>query len=103
MDSANDMGDVAAFTGGAAEAAEVASAVGVADPVIEAPLLDKKRRRGGWYPKLVAHYLKRNVARREAVVTDATPHARATAAIRRACFKSAVSGAVTGMVSTGAT
>jgi hypothetical protein len=109
MGSASDKGEVAAFTDGVVSAvgiADVASAVGVAAPAIEAELLGQKRRRGGWYPKLVAHYLKRSAARRAArgaVVTDETPHARATAAIRWACVKSAVSGAVTGLVSTGAT
>jgi hypothetical protein len=100
MTSASDMGDVAAFTEDAAEA------VGVAVPAIEAELLGKKRRRGGWYPKVVAHYVKRNVARQAAraeIVTDSTPHARAASAIRWACVKSAVSGAVAGLISTGAT
>jgi uncharacterized tellurite resistance protein B-like protein len=95
MENTSDLGGVAAFTNGAAVAPTVAAEI-------------KERRRGGWYPKLVARYLKRNVARarseaaRSAASTE-TPHARATAAIRWACAKSAISGALAGLVSTGAT
>ncbi len=100
MDNPSDLGGVAAYSNGAAAAAI---------PIIETEI--KERHRGGWYPKLVARYLKRNAARarreaedptlRAAVTT--TPHARATRAIRVACLKSAVSGAVSGLISTGAT
>jgi uncharacterized tellurite resistance protein B-like protein len=94
MENSSDLGGVATFTNGAAATI----------PPIEAAI--KERRRGGWYPKLVAHYLKRNVARaaaHPATASTETPHARATAAIRWACVKSAISGAVAGLVSTGAT
>ncbi len=93
---------VAAFTSETPVGGEVAI------PGIDGKL--EERRRGGWYTKLVAHYLKRNLARRAAreaaaavaapvaapLVAGATPHVRALSAIRWACAKSAVSGAVAG-------
>jgi hypothetical protein len=96
MASAGDRGGVATYSNGTAD---------VAIPAVEAELI-KERRPGGWYTKLVAYYVKRNVARRAArgaVESTETPHARATSAIRWACFKSAASGAVCGMISTAAT
>jgi hypothetical protein len=100
-------GGVAAYSNGSA-AAEVAI------PAVEAELINEKRP-GGWYTKLVAHYVRKNVARRAAreeraqaqagqdLASQATPHARATTAIRWACIKSAASGALCGMISTAAT
>jgi uncharacterized tellurite resistance protein B-like protein len=78
---------------------------GTAVPPFEAELA-KERRPGGWYAKLVTHYVKRNAARRAergAASSADTPRVRANAAIRRACFKSAASGAACGMISTAAT
>jgi len=74
-------------------------------PEAEAELI-KERRPRGWYTKLFAHYVRKNVARRNArgdVATGESPHDRALRAIRWACVKSAASGAVCGMISTGAT
>jgi uncharacterized tellurite resistance protein B-like protein len=63
-------------------------------------------RRGGWYGKLVAHYLKRAlIAQKAHPGTDDgdTAAQLARTAIRWACVKSALSGALAGSVSTGAT
>ena len=95
MTETSDLGGVATFSNGAV--------AGI--PAVEAELI-KERRPGGWYTKLVAHYVRRNVAKRAArgaVVQTETPHARAASAIRWACAKSAASGAVCGMISTAAT
>jgi len=94
MENMSDLGSVASFTNGAGTATI---------PPIEEAI--KERRRGGWYTKLVAHYLKRNAARPASagVASTATPHVQATSAIRKACVKSAVSGALSGLISTGAT
>jgi hypothetical protein len=98
-----DLGSVAAYSNG--------SAADVAIPPVEAELI-KEKRPGSWYTKLVAHYVRKNVARRAAraeapasqeVASEATPHARAASAIRWACIKSAASGALCGMISTAAT
>jgi hypothetical protein len=88
---------VAAFVDGAA-AAEVAI------PALGAEI--GRRRPGGWFVKLVSHYLKRNAARaaaRPAAEAAVAPTVRARKAIRWACIKSAISGATAGAVSTGAT
>jgi hypothetical protein len=101
MAETSDMGGVASFSNGVAAAAEATAILDV-----ESKLLQGQKRRGGWYTKLVAHYLKKNVARRSArgvVASDETPHARAASAIRAASLKSALSGAVCGMISTAAT
>ena len=94
MSQSSITGDVATFTGGDAE---------VAIPAIEGRV-EHKRRPGGWYVKLVGHYLKRNAARvRPEAVEGETAVARARSAVRWACVKSALSGAAAGTVSTGAT
>jgi hypothetical protein len=97
MEATGDKGSVAAFTNGSSEAAI---------PAAEAALI-KEKRPGGWYVKLVAHYVRKNVARRKdagaAVASTESPHERAVSAIRWACVKSAASGALCGMVSTAAT
>jgi hypothetical protein len=87
---------VSAFTNGAA------AEVGL--PAAEAELV-REDRPGGWYTKLVAHYVRKNVARRAARQAGLAenPHERALVAIRRACWKSALSGALCGTVSTAAT
>jgi uncharacterized tellurite resistance protein B-like protein len=98
MSNTSDMGGVSAFTNG------IAGAVGVAIPGVAHEL--RGRRRGGWYTKLVAHYLKRNaakVAERSALAEGESAAVRARSAIRWACFKSALSGAACGVISTSAT
>jgi len=98
MSNTSDTGGVAAFTNG------IAGAVGVAVPGADQGL--RGHRRGGWYTKLVAHYLKRNaakVAQRSALAEGESAAVRARSAIRWACVKSAISGATSGVVSTGAT
>lgn len=98
MINMSDTDGVATFTNG------IAGAVGVAVPGADQGL--RGHRRGGWYTKLVAHYLKRNaakVAERAALAEGETASARAISAIRWACVKSAISGAASGAVSTGAT
>jgi uncharacterized tellurite resistance protein B-like protein len=98
MAETDDMGGVAAFINGAGTAE-------AAVPITEAELI-KERRPGGWYTKLVAHYVRKNVARRAArgaVTTTENPHDRSVSAIRWACAKSAASGALCGMISTAAT
>jgi hypothetical protein len=97
-----DTNGVATFTDGSDAAT---AAVEVAIPAPEAELI-KERRPGGWYTKLVAHYMRKNVARRAArgaVSMAENPHDRAVSAIRWACVKSAISGAVCGAISTAAT
>jgi uncharacterized tellurite resistance protein B-like protein len=89
---------VSTFTNGA-------GSVEVTAP-LEAEL--RQRRTGGWYRKLVVHYLKKNAARAagrraDGVVDGATASAQARSAIRWACLKSVLSGAAAGAVSTGAT
>lgn len=84
---------VAAFVGGAGE---------VALPSLEGEVA--RRKPGGWFVKLVSHYLKRNAAKaKEATAEDANAAELARKAIRWACVKSAVSGAAAGVVSTSAT
>src|SRR4051812_41981010 len=98
MESTNDPGDVATFLNDASTAGDVTTST-----------LDheaKPRRRGGWYTKLDAHYLKRNAARSAARAVRADPRTasdQAISAIRWACVKSVISGATAGSVSTGAT
>ena len=97
-----EAGGVAAFRDGTA-AAEVSL------PAVEAELKQEGRRRGGWYTKLVVHYMRRNTAERAAreasgrVERAESPHVLALRAIRNASIKSAISGALCGAVSTAAT
>jgi hypothetical protein len=96
MESTKDPSGVATFSSGAEG--------DVAIPLIEPA--ERSPRRGGWYTKLVAHYLKRNAARAAAAPVKADPRTasdRAISAIRWACIKSAISGATAGSVSTSAT
>src|SRR5271167_4966350 len=98
MAETNEMGGVAAFTNGSGTAE-------AAIPLAEEALLEKKRP-GGWYTKLVAHYVRKNVARRAArgaVESSKSPHELAASAIRWASVKSAASGALCGAISTAAT
>jgi hypothetical protein len=64
-------------------------------------------RPGGWFPKLVGYYLRRNIVKRAkkpiTLAPGETPSDKALSTIRWACVKSAVSGAATGAISTGAT
>jgi uncharacterized tellurite resistance protein B-like protein len=95
MDSTESSRGAVTFDGGVTEATL---------PAIEAEL--RERRRGGWYTKLVTRYMKRNIAQqrmRAAVTSTETPHARALSAIRWASAKSALSGAASGLLTTGAT
>jgi hypothetical protein len=90
--------------GGASVAAYANGAGEVAIPALEGEV--SKRRPGGWFVKLVSHYMKRNLARaaaRPAVESRQTAAARARKAIRWAAVKSAISGATAGSISTGAT
>jgi hypothetical protein len=61
----------------------------------------------GWFTRLARWYLARRIAKRgvadDRAPIDATANARAQRAITVACIKSAVSGALSGSVSTGAT
>jgi uncharacterized tellurite resistance protein B-like protein len=96
MSKASETGGVAGYVNGAGGAGEAAI------PRIPS----ETGRRGGWYGKLVAHYLKRALSAQKAHPgTDDgdTAAALARTAIRWACFKSALSGALAGSVSTGAT
>jgi hypothetical protein len=92
MSEATGSNGVAAFVGGAGE---------VALPSLEGEVA--RRKPGGWFVKLVSHYLKRNAAQAKTAAADANAATLARKAIRRACVKSAVSGAAAGMVSTSAT
>jgi hypothetical protein len=98
MDSTAALGDATTSANGVDHAENVEIPELAGEP--------RAHRKGGWYTKLVAHYLKRNAARRAAhpAVADArTASERALAAIRWACIKSAISGAAAGSVSTSAT
>jgi uncharacterized tellurite resistance protein B-like protein len=102
MSNENGIGQVAGFAIGGA--ADVADAAEVVVPAIGHDV--RHGRPGGWFTKLVTHYVKRNAARLKAkprAAETASASDRAKSAIRWACVKSAVSGAAAGCVSTGAT
>jgi uncharacterized tellurite resistance protein B-like protein len=97
MSNGTDPGSVAAYVDATAEVAAEVAIPG---------LKSEERKKGGWYGKLVAHYLRKALTAQRAhpgLADGATATALARTAIRWACVKSALSGALAGAVSTGAT
>jgi uncharacterized tellurite resistance protein B-like protein len=94
------------FSNGVATAAEAGAdvATGAAIPSLGGEA--RARKPGGWFPKLVGYYLRRNAARLKAAPAEAVAGASASdqalKAIRWACVKSAITGATAGAISTGA-